>query len=114
MRNMKPHIPLARNKADRRRKSRKIASRRVQKQGRLGPVCLLDGRDLGTFEPGEDGGEQRAETEGTEGFPQCWLFRQSDQLALGTERSIYSAGGSVCVISWRCGKSGLCAGRLSR
>mgnify|MGYP006996554081 CR=1 FL=1 len=57
---MKLHIPLARSKAGRRRKNLKITSGRVQKQGRLGPVCLLDRRDLGTFEPGEEEGEQKS------------------------------------------------------
>lgn len=102
---MKLHIPLGRNKAGRRRKSLKITSRRVQKQGRLGPVCLLDRRDLGTFEPGEEGGEQKSKDCSTEGFAQCWLFIQLDQLVLGTECSMCTVLEVLSsVISWRCGK----------
>lgn len=84
---MKLHVPLARNKADRRRKSLKIASRRVQKQGRLGPVCLLDRRDLGTFERKEANREQR----------------------LKVQRASPSAGSSDSQISWHLAQSGASA-----
>lgn len=96
MRNLKLHIPLARSKAGRRRKNLKITSGRVQKQGRLGPVCLLDRRDLGTFEPGEEEGEQKSRDGRYRGLRPV--------LALHTVRSVgtwhraehlYSAGGSV-------------------
>lgn len=110
MGNMKLHIPLARNKAGRRKKSLKTSSR-----ADLGLCVLWTGETWTRLNLERKEPNRRAETEGTEGFAQCWLFIQLDQLVLGTERSICTVLEVLSsVISRCCGKSGLCAGRLSR